>query len=74
MLFLPHLLALLLACVFQCATDPILDAANMHADKAHGISKGISSPLTRSGPRQVQKHSPVARDLHELPNGWVRTF
>lgn len=73
-LSLPHLLVLLLAFVFQCATDPILDAASMHTDKAHGIPKVIPHPLTRTAPRQVLKHSPVARDLHELPNGWVRTF
>lgn len=67
---LHHLLFLLLGFVILSATRPTPDAANMHSDNAQSRLSNTSSSLRRDAIRR----SPVARDLFELPNGWVRSF
>ncbi len=73
MLFLPHLLVLLLAFEFLSATSPTPDVANVHTVNARGRPRLPTSPLTRSNTQYAERRSLIARDLYELPNGWVRT-
>lgn len=69
-----HLLVLLLAFAVLSATTPTPDAAILRIDYDQSKPRLISSPPTMSHLQYVPKHSPVARDLYELPNGWVRIF
>ena len=74
LLYVPHLLLLLLAFIFLSATNPTLDAANVHINSFQGRPRLTPSPLTRVLTQDVPKRPTVARDLYEMPNGWVRTF
>ena len=73
-MFISHLLVLLFAPLIMCATNPALNAVNIQASKSPGRPGLIPPPLRRSSPRYVLERSLVARNLHELSNGWVRTF
>ena len=66
---MPHLPYLLLACAF-------FSAATLTPNPAHISPNDIHAPssLMRSNLRSASSRSPIARDLHELQNGWVRTI
>ena len=71
-LYSAHLLVPLLTFVLLSATSPISDAADMHINNADGRSRITAYQVTRTSPQYVPNRSLTARDLYELPNGWVR--
>ena len=71
---LKHPLLLLLGLVLLTATSPTPDAGNLHINDAQARPRLVPPFLTRSNLQYAPKPSPIARDLYELPNGWVRTL
>ena len=66
---LPYLLLQILAFVFFSAATLTLNPAHIFPDDIHAPSS-----LMRSNLQYPSNRSPIARDLHELQDGWVRTI
>ena len=66
---LTYLLLQLLAFVCFSAATLTLNAGHIPPNDIHAPS----SPM-RSSLRYASNRSPIARNLYELPNGWVRTI
>lgn len=69
-----HPLLLLSGFVCLTATSPTPDAGERYTSNAQGRPRLVPSLLTRSSVQCAPKPSPIARDLYELPKGWVRTL
>ena len=66
---LPYLLLQVLACAFFSAATLNLNSTHISPNDIHAPSS-----LMRSNLQYPSNRSPIARDLHELQNGWVRTI